>query len=74
MKQWPICPLCQTATGSLDEWGICQRVSITHAAIRHPDRYPLERHREVWELIASGRPVFPLPPEQVDAPRERPPS
>ncbi len=55
----------KSETEYLDGWGICKRVSITHAAVRTPDQYPLEQHRELWELIASGNPVFPLLPEQL---------
>lgn len=40
MTRWPTCPLCQEPTSYLDEWGICQRVSITHQAIRHPEEFP----------------------------------
>ena len=72
MTAWPICPLCQTETSHLDEHGLCQRISITHDAVRHPDEYPVEHHPELWALILSGRPVFPVTPtEQAAIDRRR---
>lgn len=61
---WPICALCQTETAQLDRFGLCQRVSITHDAVRHPDEYPADQHPELWALILSGNPVFPLTPAE----------
>lgn len=58
MTRWPICPLCQEETVSLDGHGLCQKISITHQAVRNPEDYPADEHPELWELILSGRPVF----------------
>lgn len=60
MTEWPLCTLCQTETSRLDEYGLCPRVSMTHDAVRRPDEWPADRHPELWELITSGRPVFPI--------------
>lgn len=64
---WPICPLCQIETEYLDEFGICKRISLTHQAIRNPADYTSERYGELWEVIKSGQPVFPLTPRELAA-------
>ncbi len=62
---WPICILCHTECSSIDSFGLCPRISITHDAVRHPEEYPRDKHPELWELILSGRPVFPLTPREA---------
>lgn len=56
----PVCVLCHVETLTVDRWGLCARISITHDAVRRPDLYPAERFPDLWEVITSGSPVFPL--------------
>lgn len=60
MTEWPLCTLCHTETARLDEHGLCPRISMTHDAVRRPDEWPADQHPELWALITSGKPVFPI--------------
>lgn len=65
--EWPICRLCQVETTSLDEHGLCIRTSITHRAVRDPSEYPRAAYPDLWVLIDSGKPVFPVSPADARA-------